>query len=658
MTNASKALVEYYPGDICQACRRIPSSTFTEGKRFILFKGPQGFQELSASAASGCSLCKILLAKLKSDRWYNPDRRMPDRVLEKGVWMGRWPLRISFGHWDKNIDAHLITTTVDTSDRDADSISKLMSTVESNFDTARTWVKTCAREHPECQSNQSEPKPPTRLLDVTNSDKVILKPSSSLERRPRYCALSHCWGKDETKQPMLTTKDNLDAHLSGLLIQDLPPTFRDAVRVSQALEIPFLWIDSLCIIQKNPNTAELDTEIARMNEVYSNAVVTIAASDAENCTTGLFVRRILNPVRLRFSSTDTEEAQLTVVIRPSLEIDMMSRISQGHLQTRAWTFQERELSPRILHYTDNCLLWECRRSTASEFQPDMVSKEDLNRFSSYYGSSTRFLDASSHETEDRHNRWYGAVEHYSHRLLRYPIDKLPAYAGIAAEWQRLKPDDTYLAGLWQSNFLEGLTWYPAPNSISVERKLPPEDQPWPPQMPFKDVPSWSWAAVNGSVAHFGSEVHHWNAKLESAVVEPMNKNPYGVVKGGARVTLSGWSIKVIISESDHVDGRLVLTEGDGPKVYEKNWGSPRAYVEVYFDHDPHVLPDIELTLFQLGSGALVTSTVEPQACACGLALQRGRDPHQDDFYTRLGMFTAWGEEDWVKHRGRTTVVII
>jgi hypothetical protein len=53
-------------------------------------------------------------------------------------------------------------------------------------------------------------------------------------------------------------------------------TLRDAVRLVDKLGLRYLWVDSLCIIQDDPNDKEL--EIAQMPLVYNQSTVTIITS--------------------------------------------------------------------------------------------------------------------------------------------------------------------------------------------------------------------------------------------------------------------------------------------------------------------------------------------------------------------------------------------
>ncbi|KAF5641742.1 het domain protein [Fusarium tjaetaba] len=81
----------------------------------------------------------------------------------------------------------------------------------------------------------------------------------------------------------MTTLSNLETYTVSLP-NDLPQTFQDALKVARALEIPFIWIDSLCIVQDSPE--DWKHEASLMAQVYANAYVTIFADAAPDSTSG------------------------------------------------------------------------------------------------------------------------------------------------------------------------------------------------------------------------------------------------------------------------------------------------------------------------------------------------------------------------------------
>lgn len=63
-----------------------------------------------------------------------------------------------------------------------------------------------------------------------------------------YACLSHCWGSDA--KIVKTLNSNLRSHLTtGIEVDLLPKTSKEAVKICQRLSVVHLWIDSLCIIQ-------------------------------------------------------------------------------------------------------------------------------------------------------------------------------------------------------------------------------------------------------------------------------------------------------------------------------------------------------------------------------------------------------------------------
>jgi hypothetical protein len=93
---------------------------------------------------------------------------------------------------------------------------------------------------------QSTPYTPYRLIDTMCEDpsKVKLVELLPKEESPRYTCLSHCWGKTRSKHT--TRQSTLQENFDGVSVSQLPKTFQDAIAVTRALNIRYLWIDSLC----------------------------------------------------------------------------------------------------------------------------------------------------------------------------------------------------------------------------------------------------------------------------------------------------------------------------------------------------------------------------------------------------------------------------
>lgn len=136
---------------------------------------------------------------------------------------------------------------------------------------------------------------PTRVIDVCSAMPKLHVTGGVAE----YTALSYCWG---TSKATVTTSANLDQHCDqGFDFQDLPKTIQDAITVTRALGIQYLWVDALCIIQGSDDIARQgwDNESSRMAEVYGGASVTIIAASSSDCNDGIFQsRQIINTSKL------------------------------------------------------------------------------------------------------------------------------------------------------------------------------------------------------------------------------------------------------------------------------------------------------------------------------------------------------------------------
>jgi hypothetical protein len=81
-------------------------------------------------------------------------------------------------------------------------------------------------------------------------------------------------------------KHNIEHYLEGFEISKLPRTFQEAIEVTFRLDVAYLWIGSLCIIQDDPRNWE--NEAARMAHIYRDTFCTIAAVASSDGNGGLF----------------------------------------------------------------------------------------------------------------------------------------------------------------------------------------------------------------------------------------------------------------------------------------------------------------------------------------------------------------------------------
>jgi len=151
---------------------------------------------------------------------------------------------------------------------------------------AKDWLD----ERVKTQGNQSCPsgiggKLPTRVIAVgdLSTDPYLYECTSG--ETGVWAALSYCWGPS-TSRRFTTTTVSLAQMKKRFRIKDLPRTCRDAITAARWLHIPYVWIDSLCIVQDSQ--LDWEKESALMCDVYQNAVVTFAAKDSPTSDTSLF----------------------------------------------------------------------------------------------------------------------------------------------------------------------------------------------------------------------------------------------------------------------------------------------------------------------------------------------------------------------------------
>ena len=228
----------------------------------------------------------------------------------------------------------------------------------------RHWINDCIKNHGRCRENNPAICP-TRLLDLvrfwSSGDIVLVEPEEEPDKHIPYTALSHCWG-DSTSGPLTTTLTNLASRKERIRFDQLPLTFQDAVTTTRKLKIPYLWIDSLCIIQDLPS--DWEKEAARMAIVYAGSVCTLLALGSEDSNGGFF--RIAERKRDFVFRYDLSLGSQRIRVFPC-EPNAWSL--EGPLMDRAWTLHERALSNRILHFPRDELYWECKTLRASATLP-------------------------------------------------------------------------------------------------------------------------------------------------------------------------------------------------------------------------------------------------------------------------------------------------
>lgn len=380
----------------------------------------------------------------------------------------------------------------------------------------------CCREHPGC-AVRPEGFVPTRLIYVGGgNDALQLQDSIPQGETIAWAALSHCWGGGK---PMSLVKSNLDKLHQNIAFTDLPPTFQNAITITQQLGLHYVWIDSLCIVQDD--RADWEQEAARMGTVYNRAFIVISGASSANPETPYLGPRDPDWLPKRFEFQPSPGVNLPILVRkrsllaapleqglyePPFTESWAGLKRVGPLHSRGWCFQESFLAKRIVHFSPGAVIFECQTHRRSEDQ--------LPPYPSTVPGTLGEISSAE--------QWYMIVKTYTTRQLTYASDKLPAIAGAATQMPQAK-SSVYLAGLWSETLLLDLLWQVMPGRAHAELSYKKEEQ---------SSPTWSWASINWGITWNILESPQLLASVVHAETSVPGKNPYGEVSGG-HITLRG-----------------------------------------------------------------------------------------------------------------------
>jgi hypothetical protein len=173
--------------------------------------------------------------------------------------------------------------------------------------------------------------------------------------KQEYIALSHCWGElsDAKKKTYCTTQNNINQRLRGFSVSELPKTFQHAVEITRELGVLYLWIDSVCIIQYGDDGEDWKRESGLMENVFSAAYCTIAATAAIDSCAG-FLERDINPEYVHVQDASGKQFYISTDVD-----DFDNDVGKAQLNKRAWVMQEGVLARRAIHFSANQVYWEC-----------------------------------------------------------------------------------------------------------------------------------------------------------------------------------------------------------------------------------------------------------------------------------------------------------
>lgn len=353
----------------------------------------------------------------------------------------------------------------------------------------------------------------------------------------------------------MAEKETIDALMQGLSPGALPRTIADAVMVTKRLGVRYLWIDSLCIMQDSEE--DKDTQIGRIPETFSNAMVTISAGSARSCVDGFLEEQTLAK-DTSMGSPAFHDFEMPYLCPDGKLGEIVIQTLQNFIpesqpvNDRAWTLEERLLWPRVLLYATNMVVWQCQsRECTIEGRQTRIGNRGGIELSSWtaknrlpdeffrppLSNSTSLHPLSELDLQELRHNWCTIICDYSLRRVTQGRDRLRAISGLAAKFSLAFPHEEYKAGLWYSNihdrssyFLCQLLWSCSPIIDQITDR-DGDDL----------ASSWSWASVAGPI-----EFLCWNNPIDrdpgrvlECIVQPCStKNTFGRVSGGQVILIA------------------------------------------------------------------------------------------------------------------------
>ena len=453
--------------------------------------------------------------------------------------------------------------------------------LEHTLDQIQNWLASCSTVHTsQCGASAalSGGFVPSRLVKVKTagdiSDICVVQHQDVIHDREadmRYMTLSYCWGSE---QFLVLNKRTFPDLIKGMPIESLSKVFQEAIQLTRLLDVPYLWIDALCILQDSKE--DWESEAGKMAEVYSNSFLNLAASTSTDGSGGLFSTRAKPSVMPWTTEIDLQITNGSYKSGSSFKGSYLvnynffqSLIDTAPLYKRAWVFQERILAPKTIHFAEDQMFWECPYLVASEVQPNGMSGLPVS-MSKCIKDPIRYWNPDSSWNSAVIGFWQALIQDYCPGRLTVSSDKLIAISGIAHEVYlngNLKPEQ-YVAGLWAIDLEQQLVWFVHEPGHGRRPKT-------------YRAPSWSWAAVDGPICAGDFDIVDCLFDVEEAYTVPV-ADPFGAVKPGCFIRVKAHLMLLALPDSLEEESTVVLELASGSTSNPKratciiNWDDDSA----------------------------------------------------------------------------------
>ncbi|KJK79203.1 hypothetical protein H634G_05443 [Metarhizium anisopliae BRIP 53293] len=539
-------------GDPCNTCNNFDLYSFN--------KDPYGlrgykFCNVELAASRGCTFCSLLVGAFKAKLRASPRRLTPNweqswwihlslgvnsgpppqDIESCGSGLGIHTMKAALAPEDVNefhgpklphgtyplLEFHVAADPNSQAARSGDIRGRYIGgnvQSEDSVNMIRNWLKICLA-HPKCCRTMSGKR-------VIDAQKAPLPTSSKLAK---YLTISHRWTLATAHYSTTVANINRRKRKDSTWWRRLPKVFLDVLELARRLDVRYVWIDSLCIIQRGDEGADWQREATKMAGYYQYSLFTVAATSATE-ELGLFPPRISNTpriARLPYSDKDGCRHGHFYIYSYNWEVDKqyISFIQDSELLSRGWVFQEWLLSRRIVYFTPAGIFWEC-----AEQRPH----NDRGEVSQTRSSDDKLADnqpavKQSFSLDDTgiDPVWYRIIAAYSALSLTKPeTDRVVALSGISKEFKTalmrkglrrsniastVRSGLEFVSGLWLPDLHHGLLWECQFSGSKVQR--------------IPGFPSWSWTSVLCAVEwDERQKPRSWASKLHAVLLDGERKS--------------------------------------------------------------------------------------------------------------------------------------
>ncbi|KAF4775107.1 hypothetical protein HER10_EVM0006584 [Colletotrichum scovillei] len=389
-----------------------------------------------------------------------------------------------------------------------------------------------------------------------------------------------------------------------------------------------------------------------MASIYANAYFTIAATNSGDASGGCFRNTSDKYVsKLLPGYKDTYVRHKLPKFPYMSNEHEIGNSPEWPLLSRGWAYQEIRLSPRVLHFCAEEVVWVCRDYQKSE---SMDNDETFTYDDEWTKTGYPYTPYGILEKHPRY-LWYRTVKEYSRLRLSRGDDKMAALSGLAKQMQDLRLGDRYLVGLWEKTLLLDLLW-----NVEGYHSAP--------KSRIARYPTWSWASSPYQV-EWESGVQGLNIPLDCTRVEDIkvtNRGPSHMADCvEAKITLM----------APLLDASSLLTAYQAREVASLGSGStarPQPFDHLYPEPYDAVITNLDhlyVSLYKSDGGSFIRDITSAGLSGCLIPLAAGYEfssdidaihvqkEHSSGCYRRVGRATlshavTTSYKQWYEFRNR------